>query len=227
MTAKTPVITIDGPSGAGKGTLSKSIAHSLNWRLLDSGAIYRALALSAFRHKVDITSEKALASLAAHLDVCLISQNAKLLIILAGEDISNKIRTSMIEKAASEAAKLPQVRKALLRRLRAFRQNPGLVADGRDMGTVVFPDALVKIFLDANIEARVQRRKLQLQESGLYVTFEWLLTEIQERDKRDRNRAAAPLIPAAGAFVLNSTSLSIEEVIQKALEYIKKVISLP
>lgn len=227
MTATAPVITVDGPSGAGKGTLCKAIAESLGWRLLDSGAIYRVLAMAALHHQVDITSEEALLPLAAHLDVCFVAQDGKLLVVLEGEDVSNEIRTETVGNTASRAAKLPRVREALLRRQRAFREEPGLVADGRDMGTVVFPDAPVKIFLDANAEERAQRRRLQLQERGFNVTFECLLAEIRERDDRDRNRAIAPLVPTSDAFVLDSTSLSIGEVIQQALGYVRKVMALP
>lgn len=227
MTATAPVITVDGPSGAGKGTLCKAIAESLGWRLLDSGAIYRVLAMAALHHQVDITSEEALVPLAAHLDVCFFAQDGKLLVVLEGEDVSNEIRTETVGNTASRAAKLPRVREALLRRQRAFREEPGLVADGRDMGTVVFPDAPVKIFLDANAEERAQRRRLQLQERGFNVNFECLLAEIRERDDRDRNRVIAPLVPASDAFVLDSTSLSIGEVIQQALGYVQKVMALP
>lgn len=222
-----PVITVDGPSGVGKGTLCKAIAKSLGWRLLDSGAIYRVLAIAALHHQVDITSEEALVSLAAHLDVCFIVQNSKLLVVLEGEDVSNEICTETVGTTASLAAKLPRVREALLCRQRAFREEPGLVADGRDMGTVVFPDALVKIFLDANAEERTQRRRLQLQERGFNVNFKHLLAEIRERDDRDRNRVIAPLVPASDAFVLDSTSLSIGEIIQQALGYVQKVMVLP
>lgn len=227
MTATAPVITVDGPSGAGKGTLCKAIAESLGWRLLDSGTIYRVLAMAALHHQVDITSEEAMVPLAAHLDVCFFAQDFKLLVILDGEDVSNKIRTETVSIAASQVAKLPRVREALLCRQRAFRKEPGLVADGRDMGTVVFLDAPVKIFLDANAEERAQRRRLQLQESGFNVNFKHILAEIRERDDRDHNRAIAPLVPASDAFVLDSTSLSIEKVIQQALGYIQKVMALP
>jgi cytidylate kinase len=227
MMATVPVITVDGPSGAGKGTLAKAIARSLGWHLLDSGAIYRVLAMSALHHQVDITSEEALAMLAAHLDVCFVAQDSKMLVVLEGEDISNEILTENVGNIASRAAQLLRVREALLRRQRAFREEPGLVADGRDMGTVVFPDALVKIFLDANAEERAQRRRLQLQERGFNVSFECLLADIQNRDDRDRTRAISPLVPASDAFMLDSTSLSIEEVIQQALGYVQKFMALP
>ncbi|GAA3609696.1 MAG: (d)CMP kinase [Gibbsiella quercinecans] len=227
MTAIAPVITVDGPSGAGKGTLCKALAESLGWRLLDSGAIYRVLALAALHHQVDIASEEALVPLAAHLDVRFIAQDGRLQVILEGEDVSNEIRTETVGNTASQAAAFPRVREALLRRQRAFREAPGLIADGRDMGTVVFPDAPVKIFLDASAEERAQRRMLQLQEKGFNVNFERLLAEIKERDTRDRNRPVAPLVPAPEALILDSTSMSIDEVIQRALAHAQTILALP
>ena len=224
MTAIAPVITIDGPSGAGKGTLCKAMAEALQWHLLDSGAIYRVLALAALHHHVDVASEDALVPLASHLDVRFVSTNLE--VILEGEDVSGEIRTQEVANAASQVAAFPRVREALLRRQRAFRELPGLIADGRDMGTVVFPDAPVKIFLDASSEERAHRRMLQLQEKGFSVNFERLLAEIKERDDRDRNRAVAPLVPAADALVLDSTTLSIEQVIEKALQYARQKLAL-
>lgn len=226
MTALAPVITIDGPSGAGKGTLCKAIAETLQWHVLDSGAIYRVLALAALHHRVDMTSEDALVPLAAHLDVRFMASQDNLEVILEGEDVSNEIRTQDVANAASQVAAFPRVREALLRRQRAFREAPGLIADGRDMGTVVFPDAQVKIFLDASPEERARRRMLQLQEKGFSVNFEHLLTEIKARDDRDRNRPVAPLFPAVDALVLNSTRLSIEHVIENALNYARGKLAL-
>jgi cytidylate kinase len=224
MTA--PVITVDGPGGAGKGTLCKALAAALGWHLLDSGAIYRVLALAALHHQVDLESEEALAPLAAHLDVRFVAEEEELQVILEGEDVSGEIRTQEVANAASQVAAFPRVREALLRRQRAFREAPGLIADGRDMGTVVFPDAPVKIFLDASSEERARRRMLQLQEKGFSVNFERLLAEIQERDSRDRNRSVAPLVPAEDALVLDSTRLSIEQVIEKALQYAREKLAL-
>lgn len=221
MTATVPVITIDGPGGAGKGTLCKAMAETLGWHLLDSGAIYRVLALAALHHHVDVESEEALVPLAAHLDVRFVSTNGSLEVVLE-EDVSAEIRTQDVANTASKVAAFPRVREALLRRQRAFRELPGLIADGRDMGTVVFPDAQVKIFLDASAEERAHRRMLQLQEKGFSVNFDRLLAEIKERDDRDRNRTVAPLIPAADALVLDSTELNIEQVIEKALHYARE-----
>jgi cytidylate kinase len=226
MTAIAPVITIDGPSGAGKGTLCKAMAESLQWHLLDSGAIYRVLALAALHHQVDIESEEALVPIAAHLDVRFLSVNGEMQVVLEGEDVTGEIRTQEVSNTASRVAAFPRVREALLRRQRAFREEPGLIADGRDMGTVVFPDAPVKIFLDASSEERAHRRMLQLQEKGFNVNFDRLLSEIKERDDRDRNRAIAPLVPATDALVLDSTSMSIEQVIEKALDYAKRKLGI-
>ncbi|HEY0210797.1 (d)CMP kinase [Acerihabitans sp.] len=227
MTAVVPVITIDGPSGAGKGTLCKALAEALGWHLLDSGAIYRVLALAALHHQVDINAEEALVPLAAHLDVRFKVQAGELEIILEGEDVSGEIRNENVGNTASKIAAFPRVREALLRRQRAFREAPGLIADGRDMGTVVFAEAPVKIFLDASSEERAHRRMRQLQEKGFSVNFERLLSEIKERDERDRNRPVAPLVPASDALVLDSTRMTIDEVIAQALAHSRRILALP
>ncbi|MCJ2375428.1 (d)CMP kinase [Vibrio sp. ZSDZ34] len=221
MSLNTPVITVDGPSGAGKGTLCMLLANQLGYHLLDSGAIYRVLALAAIHHGVDLESEDALVPIAMHLDVQFVADGDLVKVILEGEDVSGELRKEQTGNIASKVAALPRVREALLRRQRAFNEAPGLVADGRDMGTVVFPEAEVKIFLDASADERAQRRYKQLQLKGLDVNFDDLLSEIEERDYRDRNRAVAPLRPAEDALVLDSTSLTIEQVVEKALHYIE------
>ncbi|OED77124.1 cytidylate kinase [Vibrio cyclitrophicus ZF65] len=221
MPSQSPVITVDGPSGAGKGTLCMLLADKLGFHLLDSGAIYRVLALAAIHHGVDTESEDVLVPLATHLDVQFIAEGDLVKVILEGEDVSGELRKEDTGMAASKVAALPRVREALLRRQRAFNAAPGLVADGRDMGTVVFPEAEAKIFLDASAEERASRRLKQLQQKGLDVKFDDLLSEIQERDDRDRNRPVAPLRPAEDALVLDSTSMNIEQVVEKALHYIE------
>lgn len=220
MPNKIPVIAVDGPSGSGKGTLCQLLASHLNWHLLDSGAIYRVLALAALHHDVSLDNEEALALMAAHLDVEFLPGKQLTRVILEGEEVSKSIRSEQVGNAASQVAAFPRVREALLRRQRGFRQQPGLIADGRDMGTVVFPDAEVKIFLTASSEERAKRRYNQLQEKGFDVRFERLLAEIEERDDRDRNRAVAPLLPADDAWILDSSELSIDEVLARVLSHI-------
>lgn len=223
MTERIPVIAVDGPSGVGKGTLCQALADKLGWHLLDSGAIYRVLALAALVHQVDIASQSSLVPLATHLDVHFSTQNGKVRIILEGEDVTDEIRKETVGNTASKIAVFPEVREALLYRQRNFRVAPGLVADGRDMGTIVFPDAKLKIFLDAAPEARAERRMKQLQEKGFSGKFDHLLDEIKQRDERDRNRAVAPLVPADDAIVIDTTSMNIEDVLEKVLVYVKKV----
>ncbi|MFP3029017.1 MAG: (d)CMP kinase [Arsenophonus sp.] len=217
-----PVITVDGPSGSGKSTLCHALANKLGWQLLDSGAIYRMLALAAIHHHVDIKSEEGLIPLAANLDVRFQLREKELSVILEGEDVSNKIRSELVANTASLSATFPRVREALLNRQRVFRTKPGLIADGRDMGTVVFPDAPIKIFLDATPEERARRRMQQLQKNGFDVKVIDLLTDIKSRDYRDRNRLISPLVPAKDALILDSTKLSIQVVIEQALAYMKK-----
>ena len=221
-----PVITIDGPSGAGKGTVCQRLAEKLGWPLLDSGAIYRVLALAALHHEVALDNEEALVALASHLDVSFVAGSDGVRIVLEGEEVSAAIRTEQSGNAASKIAAFSRVREALLRRQRAFRSAPGLIADGRDMGTVVFPDAEAKIFLDASAEERANRRLKQLQEKGFDVNFDRLLIEIRERDERDRNRPVAPLRPADDALILDSTSMAIDAVVDAILQHVSSKIDV-
>ena len=220
------IITVDGPSGAGKGTLCYALAEKLGYALLDSGAIYRVTALAALQRKTDLTNELALAELARHLDIQFIPQNGEVNILLAGMNVSHLIRTQEVADSASKVAVFPQVRSALLQLQQDFAKNDGLIADGRDMGTVVFPNAQVKLFLDASAEERAKRRYKQLQNKGINGNFEQILAEIKERDFRDRNREVAPLKPADDALLLDSTTLSIGEVIDQALAYIQEKVSV-
>jgi len=226
MPSSAPVVTIDGPSGSGKGTVAKVLAERLGWQLLDSGAIYRVLALAALHHNLDLGDEDSLSALAAHLDVTFEADadSENVLVILEGEDVSREIRTEKCGEAASKVAAFPRVREALLRRQRAFRAQPGLVADGRDMGTVVFADAEAKIFMTASAEERARRRFAQLQSAGQDVNLARILSDIEARDERDQNRKVAPLKPADDAFVLDTTTLTKEQVIETALEFVRSKI---
>lgn len=219
MVVNAPVVTLDGPGGAGKGTISYLLAQKLGWHLLDSGAMYRVLALAALQHGISLGDEESLGGLAQVLDVEFrpATDSPVCEVILEGQNVSHDIRTEEAGNNASIVAALPAVRAGLLARQKAFRETPGLIADGRDMGTVVFPDAPVKIFLTASAEERATRRYKQLKEKGFDVSLRDLCNEIKERDDRDANRAVSPLKPADDAILLDSTELAIEAVFEQVL----------
>lgn len=209
-----PVITVDGPAASGKGTIAAAVAKVLKFHYLDSGALYRLVALKALRAGVAFDDGPGLVPLAAGLDVHFAAGSVG----LEGEEVSAAIRAEAVSAGASQVAVHSPVRAALIDRQRAFRRMPGLVADGRDMGTVVFPDAPVKIFLTATAEERARRRHKQLIEKGLSVTLDSLLRDIRERDARDSGRAAAPLVPASDAVLLDTTHLTIDEATARVLD---------
>jgi cytidylate kinase len=209
MTTPAHVIAIDGPAASGKGTVALGAAQALGFRYLDSGSLYRLVALRALRHGVSPDDARALADLTRGLDVAFDGGAIR----LGGEDVTDAIRQEDVSAAASRVAVHPEVRTALLTRQRGFRQSPGLVADGRDMGTVVFPDAAVKVFVTASAEERARRRHKQLIEKGISVNIDSLLRDIRERDARDAGRAAAPLVPAADAAILDTTDMTIDAAI--------------
>ncbi|SHL90747.1 (d)CMP kinase [Vreelandella subglaciescola] len=214
------VLTIDGPGGAGKGTISGLLAERLGWHLLDSGALYRLTAYAAGKHSIAFDDEAGLAQVAENLDVAFPVADGAVQTLLEGEDVSRAIRTEQAGERASKVAALPAVRTALLKRQRDFSQPPGLVADGRDMGTVVFPGAALKIFLTASADERARRRYEQLQQAGVDASLSSLLQEIQARDARDTQRSVAPLKPADDAITLDTTRLSIPEVVEQLTEWL-------
>lgn len=222
MSAIPPVLTLDGPSGSGKGTVSRRVARSLGWHFLDSGSIYRALALAALDRGISLDQEQPLAGLAETLDLVFSAEDPPS-VWLEGVDITDRLVEERTGNAASKVAQLIQVRQALLERQRAFRQAPGLVADGRDMGSVVFPDAQFKIYLTASAGVRARRRLKQLSEKGISVSIEGLTQEIEERDQRDQARAVSPLVVPKGALVIDSSDLTIEAVVSTVLEHISLV----
>jgi cytidylate kinase len=211
--ANIPVITIDGPSGSGKGTIAMRLAEDLGWHFLDSGALYRLVAVAAIDRGIDPGDEEALGKVAARLDVDFGVSGDGMVILLDGNYITGRLRSEPVSTFASRISAFPAVRSALVHRQRAFRKPPGLVADGRDMGTVIFPDAQLKIFLTASVEARAQRRYKQLKEKGESVNLSRLFRDIEKRDERDSSRAVSPLVPAEDAHVIDSTELDINEVL--------------
>lgn len=217
------MLTIDGPSGAGKGTVSARVAAALGWHLLDSGAVYRAVALQALDQGLSPDSQAAadqdqLIDISQHLDLSFKPGADGIDVLLSDQIVNDRLRTEAVSVMASKSAAIPAVREALLKLQRDCRVAPGLVADGRDMGTVVFPDAQIKVFLDASVEERAQRRYKQLKEKGESVILSRLFRDMLERDRRDRERAVAPTVPAADAVVIDSTHLSLDQVVEAILQ---------
>lgn len=218
--AAAPIVTIDGPSGSGKGTISRAVAKHVGWHLLDSGALYRLVAVAGADQHLDSADVAGHARLAKHMDVDFrVAPGGGELICLSGHDVTAKVRSEQGGQGASRVAAWPEVRAALLARQHAFARPPGLVADGRDMGTVVFPGAHLKIFLTASADERARRRHKQLKDKGSDVSLAGLSREIAERDQRDSTRAASPLKPAPDAEAIDSTGLSIDEVVERVLAY--------
>lgn len=219
MSKTVPVLTIDGPSGSGKGTISRLVATRIGWHYLDSGALYRAVGLAAAWEQVDLSDEEAVAACAARADIHFENQadGGEPHVIVNGKDATHQLRMETAGAAASAIAALPAVRAALVDLQRGFRRSPGLVADGRDMGTVIFPDAETKVFLTASAAERAERRHKQLKDKGVSVTLDGLLGEILARDARDANRAVAPLRPAEDAVSIDTTGQGIAAVVEQVL----------
>jgi CMP/dCMP kinase len=218
-----PVLTIDGPSGSGKGTISRMVAENLGWHLLDSGALYRAVGFAAGMEGLDLSDAEAMTRCAETTRITFraAKDGGETHVIVNGMDATDEIRTETCGAAASAIAAIPSVRAALFDKQRSFRKSPGLVADGRDMGTVIFPDARVKVFLTAGAEERARRRYKQLKEKGLGVTLAALLREIQARDVRDAERPVAPLKPASDAVIIDSTGMPIDTVVAQVLALVR------
>ena len=214
-----PVLAVDGPGGAGKGTISRLVAERLGWHLLDSGALYRLVALDAIQRGLGLDSEPAVADLASRLDVQFLSGGDQPRVLLNGLDVTEAIRSEVAGDGASRVAALPGVRQALIERQRAFRRPPGLVADGRDMGAVIFPDAGLKVFLTASVEERARRRHKQLKDKGIDVSLSALSRDMLERDRRDSERSIAPLKPSDDARILDTTGMDIPRVVDVVLRW--------
>ena len=217
-----PVVTIDGPSGAGKGTIAQNVARELGWGLLDSGSLYRLTALACIQQTIDFEDLSAIELIARNLPVSFQSVPDGLKIFLNNEDVSDAIREETIGMAASKVAAMGGVRDALLERQRAFVSAPGLIADGRDMGTTVFPQAPLKIFMTASCEERAQRRYKQLKEKGISVSLAALVADLKARDEQDSNRPISPLKPAADAVMIDTSDMSIDQVTQHVLDLAKQ-----
>lgn len=226
--AAAPILAVDGPSGAGKGTITRLLARRLGWHLLDSGALYRVLALAANRQRVSLDDIDALAALAHKVRVRFVSDEAGgERIYLDGEIVTDEVRTERAGDAASRIARFAEVRDALVDLQRSFARPPGVVADGRDMGTRIFTDATLKVFLTATAEERARRRHKQLKEKGIDVSLAALSRDIAERDARDAQRAVAPLVPAEDARVLDSTDMSIPQVVDRIVDWLSERIDIP
>jgi len=217
-----PVITIDGPSGAGKGTIAQNVASTLGFHILDSGSLYRLTALASLDGEVDLTNEAKIAEIALNLPVVFKPTSSGLQILLSGKDVSEAIRKEEIGMRASKVAAIPAVRDALLARQRGFLEDPGLVADGRDMGTTIFPDAPLKVFMTACAEERAERRYKQLKAKGINANIAALVKDLKLRDEQDANRAVSPLKPAADAIQIDTTEMGIDEVTQMVLDLVKQ-----